>query len=100
MIWSTASCVERATSVSSMRRMNAPPKWRANAHEYNAVRAVPRCRKPVGDGAMRVRTERGGAFIERTRSVGSRPSSRAQRASQGAEPAQQIVLDVLDIVEA
>src|SRR5262245_11395377 len=39
-----------------MRSTNWPPKWRAYAHEYSAVRAVPRCRKPVGDGAMRVRT--------------------------------------------
>ena len=54
-ICSTESCVERATSVSSMRSTNSPPKWRANAHEYSAVRAVPRCRKPVGDGAIRVR---------------------------------------------
>src|ERR1700761_340765 len=55
MIWSTESCVERATSVSSMRSTNSPPRWRAKAHEYSAVRAVPRWRKPVGDGAMRVR---------------------------------------------
>ena len=35
--------------------------WRANAHENSAVRAVPRCRKPVGDGAIRVRTRCPGA---------------------------------------
>ena len=39
-----------------MRRMKVPPKCRANAQEKSAVRAPPRCRKPVGEGANRVRT--------------------------------------------
>ena len=52
----TASGVERSTSVSSIRRMKMPPWWRANAQENSAVRAPPMWRKPVGDGAKRVRT--------------------------------------------
>src|SRR6185312_1051698 len=67
MIWSTESCVERATSVSSMRSTNSPPWWRAYAHEYSAVRAVPRWRKPVGDGAMRVRMGVVTVFVLETR---------------------------------
>src|SRR6185436_4953617 len=67
-----------------MRSTNSPPWWRANAHEYSAVRAVPRCRKPVGDGAMRVRTLR---VIE---SLGSK----------GLQAAQQVGLDVFDVVQA
>src|SRR6185295_9745900 len=67
-----------------MRRMNSPPWWRANAHEYSAVRAVPRCRKPVGDGAMRVRTLR----------------VMGKRDSDGAEAAREVGLQVLDVVEA
>ncbi len=38
-----------------MRRMNVPPWWRANAQANSAVRMLPRCRKPVGLGAKRVR---------------------------------------------
>jgi len=37
----TAAGVERATSVSSMRRMKLPPWRRAKAHENSAVRAPP-----------------------------------------------------------
>jgi hypothetical protein len=42
--------------VSSIRRMKVPPWWRANAHGNSAERMLPRCRKPVGLGAKRVRT--------------------------------------------
>ena len=54
----TASGVERSTSVSSMRSTKVPWWWRAKAHENSAVRAPPRCRKPVGEGAKRVRMGR------------------------------------------
>jgi len=37
----SASGVERATSVSSTRRMKTPPWRRANAQEKRAVRAPP-----------------------------------------------------------
>src|SRR5438045_4085245 len=55
-IASTEACVERSRSVSSTRRTNTPLLWRANAHEYSAVRAPPTWRNPVGLGAKRVRT--------------------------------------------
>ena len=51
-----AGSVERARSVSSMRRWNSPPWWRANSQLNSAVRAPPMCRKPVGEGAKRVTT--------------------------------------------
>ena len=40
-----------------MRRMNVPPWPRANAQGNSAERMLPRCRKPVGLGAKRVRTD-------------------------------------------
>src|SRR5438128_552609 len=45
----------RAWSVSSSRRMNVPPMWRANSRLKSAVRAVPMCNGPVGLGAIRTR---------------------------------------------
>ena len=42
-----------ATSVSSMRRMNVPPVWRACSQLNSAVRTLPMCRKPVGAGENR-----------------------------------------------
>jgi hypothetical protein len=55
------SGVERSRSVSSMRRTNVPPWWRAKRKLKSAVRAPPTCRNPVGLGAKRVRTAiRGG----------------------------------------
>src|SRR3989344_6788641 len=53
-ISSSYSCFERSRSVSSRRSINMPPVWRANSQLYSAVRAEPRCRYPVGLGAMRV----------------------------------------------
>ena len=55
-ICATASCVERATSVSSMRRMNVPPVWRACNQLNSTVRAFPMWRNPVGAGENRTRT--------------------------------------------
>ena len=54
-ICSIDSSVERATSVSSMRRMNVPPMWRACNQLNSAVRMLPMCRKPVGAGEKRKR---------------------------------------------
>jgi len=48
--------VLRAWSVSSMRRMNTPPVWRAYSQLNSAVRALPMWKKPVGLGAKRTRT--------------------------------------------
>ena len=53
---SIAASVERLRSVSSIRRRNRPPWWRANSQLNSAVRAPPMCRKPVGEGAKRVMT--------------------------------------------
>src|SRR5712692_4752262 len=53
-VW--ASGVLRLTSVSSMRRMNCPPVWRASKKLYRAVRAPPMWKWPVGEGAKRTRT--------------------------------------------
>ena len=43
MAW-TASCVERSRSVSSMRRMNSPPRWRASTNSTARGTAPPMCR--------------------------------------------------------
>src|SRR5580658_5768820 len=56
---STASGVERSRSVSSTRIRNLPPCRRAYSQLKSAVRAVPMCIIPVGDGAMRVTGEAG-----------------------------------------
>ena len=50
----------RSRSVSSMRSRNSPPVWRAKSQLNRTVRAPPTCRKPVGDGAKRVRAVAGG----------------------------------------
>ena len=43
-------CVERSSSVSSMRSTSRPPARRVKAQLKSAVRAPPMCRKPVGLG--------------------------------------------------
>src|SRR6516165_6102216 len=53
MIAATASGVDRERSVSSMRSKNLPPWWRAKSQLNSAVRALPICRNPVGEGAKR-----------------------------------------------
>ena len=50
------SALERSTSVSSMRRTNAPFWPRAKSQLKSAVRALPTCSRPVGLGAKRTRT--------------------------------------------
>src|SRR5689334_11525770 len=52
----TNSGLKRALSVSSTRRMNRPPLWRAKSQLNSAVRAPPTWRNPVGLGAKRTRT--------------------------------------------
>src|SRR5689334_21599155 len=56
-ICSVASATSRLVSVFSMRSLNSPPLWRANSQLKSAVRTFPMCRKPVGEGAMRTRTD-------------------------------------------
>src|SRR6185312_4931654 len=62
----SVSCAEamysgstRVRSVSSIRSTNVPPVERANAQSYRAVRALPTCRSPLGDGANRTLTPPG-----------------------------------------
>src|SRR5579875_1580779 len=52
----TYSSVTLALSVSSIRSTNVPPVRRANAQSYSAVRMLPTCRSPLGDGANLTRT--------------------------------------------
>src|SRR6266852_1353151 len=51
----TEASVLRPTSVSSRRRIMVPPLWRAYNQLKIKVRALPTCKKPVGDGANRTR---------------------------------------------
>src|ERR1700704_5349681 len=51
----TDASVLRPTSVSSRRRIIVPALWRAYSQLKMNVRALPTCRKPVGDGAKRTR---------------------------------------------
>src|SRR6185295_1213814 len=53
-ISSSNSGLFRAISVSSMRVMKVPSVCRAYRKLNKAVLARPKCKKPVGDGAMRV----------------------------------------------
>src|ERR671911_1207091 len=53
------SSESRATSVSSIRNTNVPPKCRANAQLNNVVRMRPTCGLPVGEGEKRTRTSDG-----------------------------------------
>ena len=46
----------RPASVSSTRSTNVPPKCRANTQLNSALRTLPTCRLPVGDGGNRTRT--------------------------------------------
>src|SRR5690242_8527173 len=50
------SGVTRVRSVSSIRSTNVPPVERANAQSYRAVRTLPTCRSPLGEGANRTLT--------------------------------------------
>src|SRR3989344_8895969 len=51
---SSNSGLSRVGSVSSIRTMNLPPWCRASRKLKSAVRAVPTCILPVGEGAIRV----------------------------------------------
>src|SRR5208283_3322319 len=52
----TLASVLRSTSVSSSRRTMVPPLRRAYSQLKIKVRALPTCKKPVGDGANRTRS--------------------------------------------
>src|SRR4051794_25937926 len=56
------SFVERSRSVSSMRSTNVPPSWRAASQLNSAVRALPMCSAPVGEGAKRTRIATDASF--------------------------------------
>src|SRR5579871_178446 len=64
MMPSVHSARLRSTSVSSIRRMKVPLCCRAKSQLKRAVRALPTCKKPVGEGAKRTR----GALTARRRS--------------------------------
>ena len=64
--------VDRATSVSSRRRMNVPPTCRAKRKLKSAVRAVPMWSGPVGLGAIRTRT---GVMVAIVRAPRAAPSA-------------------------
>src|SRR2546430_4437311 len=51
----------RVRSVSSIRSTNVPPVERANAQSYRAVRTLPTCSSPLGEGANRTLTRPGPA---------------------------------------
>src|SRR3984885_12372100 len=55
------SGVTRLWSVSSIRSTKVPPVCRAKAQSYSAVRMLPTCRSPLGEGAKRPRTPSPGA---------------------------------------
>src|SRR5215469_2053944 len=57
----------RVASVSSMRSTNAPLLARANAQSYRAVRTLPTCRSPLGEGANRTRIPRSVTFLHLVR---------------------------------
>src|SRR5215467_12816634 len=69
------SGVTRVRSVSSIRSTNVPPVERANAQSYSAVRTLPTCRSPLGDGANRTLTPPGPApwSVTAGHRVGERP---------------------------
>src|SRR6266508_5395095 len=56
------SAVTLDRSVSSIRNTKVPPWCRANAQSYSAVRMLPTCRSPLGEGAKRTRTGRSGGL--------------------------------------
>src|SRR5215831_19626074 len=58
----------RVRSVSSIRSTNVPPVERANAQSYRAVRTLPTCRSPLGEGANRTLTS-----VTAGHRVGERP---------------------------
>ena len=58
--WCSLSSRNRAWSVSSIRRTNCPPCCRTKARSKSETYAVPTCGSPVGEGATRRRTGRGG----------------------------------------
>ena len=78
-----SSTVERATSVSSSRRMNVPPWRRANRMLNSAVRAVPMCSGPVGLGAIRQRMVMPASVPEGA----VRPAPRSHQRRRGASGA-------------
>src|SRR3546814_20219245 len=53
---STYSSFDRSRSVSSIRSRNRPPCFLAHSQLWSAVRTLPTCRVPVGEGAKRVTT--------------------------------------------
>src|SRR5271167_4571648 len=63
MIPSVHSGRLRASSVSSIRRMNVPPRRRTKSQLYSAARALPTWKYPVGEGAKRARGGEAGTVM-------------------------------------
>src|SRR5680860_1065540 len=61
------SSLSRLASVSSIRKTNVPLWWRANAQLNKAVRAIPTCGLPVGEGQKRATT---GRLVTRNHLIG------------------------------
>ena len=76
------SRVERSVSVSSMRRINVPSWPCASSQLNSAVRALPTCRCPVGDGAKRTRITWGSRGSRGSRVQGSRFTVHGSQGSQ------------------
>ena len=60
---STAPGTSRLASVSSTRRNRTPPLWWAIRSAVRPITRLPRCTKPVGEGAIRVTTAPSGRFL-------------------------------------
>ena len=87
----SASFVERATSVSSMRRTNVPPAPRASSQLKSAVRALPTCSCPVGLGAKRTRITGSEVIVRRDRES-ARPRGRRSPRRARSESTPSLVL--------
>src|SRR3546814_12748700 len=76
------SC-ERSRSVSSIRSRKRPPCFLAHSQLWSAVRTLPTCRWPVGEGAKRVIVVMAGAYSRFVATVGIRVHAEKRR---GLEP--------------
>src|SRR3546814_11056465 len=87
---STYSSFDRSRSVSSIRSRNRPPCFLAHSQLWSAVRTLPTCRVPVGEGAKRVTTviaraySRFGHAVTTNCSRGDAETRRGMRSEGGA----------------
>ena len=81
-ICATDSATSRLVSVFSIRSRHSPPRPRAKSQLKRNVRTPPMWRKPVGEGAMRTRTDTRVAYRRAFR----RPCLRGRRYLEGDRP--------------